>query len=160
VKVVDFDALPIELAIVRVKGNGSRRLAVFADPDCPFCAQLEQSLQAVDDVTVYTFLYPIGELHPKAVDRATRIWCAPDRDAAWLGWVAGKREPPEAGECATPIAEIADAAPNFWVNGTPSLVFGSGRATSGAMDTDALEKLLDEGPLPRELAAGDAGQLR
>ena len=35
---VSFDSLPLELAMKKVKGNGSRRMAVFSDADCPFCA--------------------------------------------------------------------------------------------------------------------------
>jgi thiol:disulfide interchange protein DsbC len=32
---VAFDSLPLDLAIKKVKGNGSRRLAIFSDADCP-----------------------------------------------------------------------------------------------------------------------------
>jgi len=63
---IAFDALPLDLAIKRVKGNGTRKLVVFSDADCPFCARLENELKSVDDVTVYTFLYPIDQLHPDA----------------------------------------------------------------------------------------------
>src|SRR5262245_22578127 len=34
---IDFAKLPLEKAIKTVKGSGKRRLAVFSDPDCPFC---------------------------------------------------------------------------------------------------------------------------
>lgn len=152
-KSVDFEALPLDLAIKRVKGDGRRRIAVFADPDCPFCASLEQTLAGVDDVTVYTFLYPIDELHPEATDRATRIWCAADRDAAWLGWLLEKREPPAAAGCEAPVARIVEIAPNFWASGTPSLVFGSGRTTAGALPRENLEMLLDESKLQRDSAS-------
>src|SRR5512135_797531 len=36
---VAFDALPLDLAFKRVKGNGARKLAIFSDADCPFCAK-------------------------------------------------------------------------------------------------------------------------
>ncbi len=55
---VAFDSLPLELAIKKVKGNGARRLAVFSDADCPYCARLENELKSIDNVTIYTFLYP------------------------------------------------------------------------------------------------------
>ena len=55
---VAFDSLPLDLAIKKVKGNGERKLAVFSDADCPFCARLEKELKSVDNVTIYTFLYP------------------------------------------------------------------------------------------------------
>ena len=40
---VDFNSLPLDQAIKVVKGNGSRKLVVFSDVDCPFCKQLEQN---------------------------------------------------------------------------------------------------------------------
>ncbi len=48
---VAWDSLPLDLAIKRVKGNGARKLVVFSDADCPFCARLEKELKGVDDVT-------------------------------------------------------------------------------------------------------------
>ena len=49
---------------------------VFTDVDCPFCARLEQTLQDVDNVTVYNFMYPIDSLHPAARNKQKAIWCA------------------------------------------------------------------------------------
>ncbi len=153
---VDFKALPTELAIKRVKGSGKRQIAVFADPDCPFCTKLEQSLEGVDDVTVYTFIYPIESLHPGATARADRIWCATDQDAAWRAWVLeGRDVPATAGSCASPTAKIAAIASKFGVNGTPSLVFGSGRVVYGSVSREAIEGYLDEPALPTAPAQAD-----
>jgi hypothetical protein len=80
---IDFASLPLADAITTVRGDGSRVLAVFSDPDCPYCRKLEQELAKLDNVTVHTFLYPLGELHPEARQRAIAVWCAPDRAAAW-----------------------------------------------------------------------------
>ena len=152
--VVDFDTLPLELAIRRVKGNGSRRMAVFADPDCPFCTRLEQSLASVDDVTVFTFLYPVAELHPEAHARASAIWCATDQDAAWLAWLLKHRAPPAAAaDCAAPLADVASIVTRYNVQGTPSLVFGSGRVLSGALPSEAINEYLNE---PRLAVPGTA----
>jgi thiol:disulfide interchange protein DsbC len=43
---VAFDSLPLELAFKRVKGNGARKLAIFSDPDCPYCARPNRSSRA------------------------------------------------------------------------------------------------------------------
>src|SRR5215510_3374323 len=67
---IDVAKLPLEKAIKTVKGSGKRRLAVFSDPDCPFCQQLEKELASVTDVTIYTFLYPLAEVHPDAPKKA------------------------------------------------------------------------------------------
>ncbi|WP_305016795.1 thioredoxin fold domain-containing protein [Mycobacterium tuberculosis] len=45
-----------------MKGNGSRKIAVFSDPDCPFCKRVEQEFEKMNDVTVYILLYPIEQL--------------------------------------------------------------------------------------------------
>ncbi len=76
---IDFASLPLDRAIRTVRGDGRRKLAVFADPDCPFCHELEQTLAGITDVTIYTFLYPLAELHPEAPAKARALWCAPDR---------------------------------------------------------------------------------
>src|SRR5262252_6316819 len=56
---VAWDSLPFNLAFKRVKGDGSRKLAIFADADCPFCKRLEADVKKLNDVTIYTFLFPI-----------------------------------------------------------------------------------------------------
>jgi thiol:disulfide interchange protein DsbC len=149
--VVDFQALPFELAIKRVKGSGRRRMAVFADPDCPYCAQLEETLREVDDVTIYTFVYPVDSLHPLASAHANAIWCAADRDLAWRTWMLERKPPAPAApaDCAAPLQQITAIAPEFAVRGTPSLVFASGRVAYGALPADKISGYLDEARLPR-----------
>ncbi|MBF6682364.1 DsbC family protein, partial [Acinetobacter baumannii] len=56
---IDFASLPLKDAVVWKSGNGKRKLAVFADPNCGYCKRFERDLQSVKDVTVYTFLYPV-----------------------------------------------------------------------------------------------------
>lgn len=80
---VDFASLPLDKAIVKVKGSGERRIALYSDPDCPYCRQLEPELDKLTDVTIYTFLYPLTQIHPDAMRKATIVWCAPDRVRAW-----------------------------------------------------------------------------
>ena len=41
---IDFAQLPLQDAIKTVRGDGSRKLAVFSDPDCPYCKGLEGEL--------------------------------------------------------------------------------------------------------------------
>ena len=74
---IDFASLPFANAIKVVKGNGARKIAVFSDPNCPYCKKLETTLQSVDNVTVYTFLYPV--LSPDSTAKSKAIWCATDR---------------------------------------------------------------------------------
>ncbi|MGH8208526.1 MAG: DsbC family protein, partial [Steroidobacteraceae bacterium] len=90
---IDFNSLPFDLAIKTIRGDGSRKLAVFADPLCPYCRQLEQEMQGVTNVTIYTFLFPLETIHPGASVKAVEIWCSKDRSAAWSKWMLQKVDP-------------------------------------------------------------------
>jgi thiol:disulfide interchange protein DsbC len=142
---VDFNSLPFDRAIKVVKGNGKRRLAVFADPDCPYCAQLEKELSKLADVTVYTFLYPLANIHPDAPARARAIWCAQDRSSTWTQWMLEKKTPSTAPECKTdPVDELVTLGRQLRINGTPTMYLENGRRVDGMVDAARLDKLLNE----------------
>ena len=142
--VVDFSQLPLDKAIVKVKGSGVRKLAVFSDPDCPYCKQLEQELKDVTDVTIYTFIYPLADLHPDAPRKARLIWCAGDRAQAWEQFMLEGREPAAAGsDCEVPIGAVADIATKFWITGTPGMVFPNGKLVPGVIPRAQIETLLN-----------------
>ena len=101
---IDLASLPLELAIKKVKGKGERRLIVFSDADCPFCARLEDEMKDVDNVTIYTFLFPIDQLHPDAARKSRMIWCAADRVKAWDDFFESGKLPDNKGECYNPVA--------------------------------------------------------
>ena len=142
---VDFSRLPLDKAIVKVKGDGSRKLAIFTDPDCPYCKRLEKELSRVSNVTVYIFLFPLAQLHPDAPRKATAIWCAPDRIKAWDELMLSGHEPPapQAG-CDTPIADIARLGQEINLDGTPGLIFSNGKLVPGAISAEDIEKLLND----------------
>jgi len=138
---VDFSTLPLQDAIVSVRGRGTRRLVVFADPECPFCKQLEGMLQERPDITVYTFLVPI--LGPGSVDKAKAIWCAKDRDAAWGAWMREGKLPSTRPDCDTGALDRNLALRSkHTIRGTPTLIFGNGTRTSGALTALQLEREL------------------
>jgi thiol:disulfide interchange protein DsbC len=146
---VDFDSLPLDQAIKTVRGNGTRRYAVFEDPLCPFCRKLEQETHDLTDVTIYTFLFPIEQLHPGATERAREIWCAPDRSAAWSEWMLSPASPapngaPSAGtKCSQdPLSANAALAKQLRVNATPTLIFSDGSRVTSAISKDELERHL------------------
>lgn len=137
---VAFDSLPLDRAIKQVKGDGSRQLAVFEDPNCGYCKQLHRTLNDVDNVTVYTFLFPI--LSPDSTTKSRNIWCAPDRVQAWRGWMLEGKAAPEA-QCDTPIEANLKLGRQLNIQGTPALFFSDGSRVNGALPLDALKKKLD-----------------
>jgi thiol:disulfide interchange protein DsbC len=136
---VAWGELPLNLAMKKVKGNGSRKLAVFSDADCPFCARLEQTLKDIDNVTIYTFLYPIDQLHPDAARKSKLIWCAPDRMKAWDEFFASGALPSNNGDCDNPVAATAELGQKLKVSATPTLVFEDGSIVPGALPAPSLE---------------------
>jgi thiol:disulfide interchange protein DsbC len=136
---IDFDSLPLDRAIKRVKGNGSRKVAVFSDPDCPFCKRIEQEFEKMNDVTVYIFLYPIEQLHPKAMDRSKAIWCSANRLKAWDDYMLRGTAPTAKSDCANPVADLVEYGKKRGINGTPTLVFADGSRVPGALNASQLE---------------------
>ena len=136
---VEFSDLPLSLAIKHVKGDGSRKIAVFSDPHCPFCVRFENTLQEVTNITVYTFLYPLESLHPGATDTAKNIWCAPDRAATWTAWMVNKKKPAAISCKADEVTTMVKLGEKLKVNGTPTIFFADGHRISAALDKDQLE---------------------
>lgn len=140
---IDFNSLPLNQAIKVVKGNGSRKLVVFSDVDCPFCKRLEQNeLANIDDVTVYTFLYPIESLHPDAANKSKSIWCAPNRVKAWNDWIFNNKLPSSAAKCDVPLENVGEMARKYGVTSTPTLFFADGKRMLGAQPHKEIERYL------------------
>ena len=138
---VDFNTLPLNLALKQVKGDGSRKVAVFADPDCPFCVRFEKTLQDVTNITVYTFLFPLESLHPDAMEKTKRIWCTKDRQSTWAAWMLTHKELPAAKDCnIEALNTLVKLGEKLKVTGTPTLIFEDGRRVPGALDKEGLEE--------------------
>lgn len=137
-----FEQLPLDLAFKKVKGDGSRKIAVFSDPDCPFCKRLEQSFTKLDNVTIYMFLFPLEQLHPKAPAISRAIWCSPDRVKAWDEYMLKGIVPKAAGTCDNPVDKIVEFGQSKRISGTPTLFFADGKRVPGAIPLEQVESLL------------------
>lgn len=126
-------------------GSGPRKLAVFLDPDCPWCRKLHAGLHEIDDIEVHVFLFPVEALHPGVREKSIRILCATDPRAALDAALQG--------EAVTGTKNCADAAPRIDaithfaqthdITGTPTLVAPDGRVHGGYLAPDALRAWLD-----------------
>ena len=140
---IDFNSLPLEQAIKVVKGNGSRKLVVFSDVDCPYCKRLEQNeLTNITDVTIYTFLYPIEQLHPDAASKSKLIWCANNRVKAWEDWIFNNQLPKSGGTCEVPLEKIGQLAKKIGVTSTPTLILSDGKRMLGAQPYKEIERAM------------------
>lgn len=140
---IDFSSLPLDQAIKVVKGNGSRKMVVFSDPDCPFCKRLEQNeLSNITDVTIYTFLMPLDQLHPDAANKAKAIWCSADRVKSWQDWVFNGQLPKKSANCDAPLDKVAALARKLGVTSTPTIFFADGKRMLGAYPAAEIERAL------------------
>ncbi|MEY4752667.1 MAG: hypothetical protein RJA44_342 [Pseudomonadota bacterium] len=140
---IDFASLPLKDAIVWKNGNGKRKIAVFADPNCGYCKKLEKDLVNVKDVTVYTFVIPI--LGGDSPDKSKSIWCAKDNTNVWRDWMVNGTPPPRTmGQCdASAIERNSALARKHKVNGTPAIVFEDGSRAPGAIPAAEIERRLN-----------------
>lgn len=137
---IDFDKLPLELAVKKVKGNGKRKLAIFTDPNCSFCRKLERELSRVSDVTVYFFMYPI---FPGSDEIVRNVLCSKNPVKAWDDWMLSEIAPARA-TCATQTDKVMALGQKLHVNGTPNLVFANGMQSPGYLSAADLERNLNE----------------
>ncbi len=139
---VDWSLLPLNKAIVSGDPDG-KPLAVFTDPDCPYCRKFETELKNAKGIKVYTFLMPLEQLHPMARMKSEAIWCAKDQHAE-LQAVMLEDKMPEKASCENPLADIAELAAQLNIHGTPTLIAGDGRVRSGGVGTAELSKWLNK----------------
>jgi thiol:disulfide interchange protein DsbC len=137
---IDFDSLPLDLALKKVKGNGKRRLAVFTDPNCPYCRRQEKEMVGLTDATIYTFVLPIL---PGSDEKAKAIWCAPDRLKAWEDHMLRSVDPKPGKSCdTTALTRISMAAKKLNIIVTPTLVFEDGIINPGWLRQELLDEHL------------------
>ncbi|ASP16428.1 hypothetical protein HMPREF9120_01470 [Neisseria sp. oral taxon 020 str. F0370] len=141
---IDYNSLPFDMAIKEVRGNGKLQVAVFSDPDCPFCKKLEHEFAKMTDITIYSFMMPLASLHPDAARKAEQIWCQSDRTAAWINWMRKGVMPPQVAACDNPVAETTSLGEQFGFHGTPAIAFPNGKTTAGYVPMPQLEKLIKD----------------
>lgn len=139
---VNFAELPLKDAMVFKQGDGSRKMAVFADPNCGYCKRFERDLLGLQNVTIYTFLMPI--LGPDSTVKSRDIWCTKDAATAWRAWMIEGIAAGKAGESckAEVLARNVDLGRKHRVNGTPALFFEDGTRKAGALPVKLVDELL------------------
>ncbi|MEO7727839.1 MAG: DsbC family protein [Burkholderiales bacterium] len=138
---ISFNQLPLNLAVKKVKGKGTRKLAYFGDPNCGYCKKFEQDLTKINDVTIYVFLYPV--LGPESLEKAKSIWCSKDKIKAWDDQLVNGVAPTAAGTCDTSAIDKTLAfgkAKN--ISGTPTMFFVDGQRVPGAIPVEMIEQRL------------------
>lgn len=144
---VDWNKLPLKLALRLVIGNGSKRIAVFTDPECPFCKRLEQeTLIKLNNVTIYYFLYPLS-IHKNGIVDSKKILCSENPLSSYLNFMKNDKALPNTATCNNAdslniIKAIADKYVH--IDEAPTIVLPNGDVVTGLVPSDYLMQLINE----------------
>lgn len=148
---IKFDDLPLNQAVKTVIGKGTRKLAVFADPNCGYCKRFESDVITLADTTVYTFLYPI--LTADSASKAKQVWCSADRVKAWQDWMIRGVPLTATEKCDNPIEKVTALGQRLGLKVTPVSFFADGTRLEGAVPKDNLESRIAAASSTPALAA-------
>lgn len=141
---VDVKGIPLENAIILGDPKAEKKVIVFDDPDCPYCARLHEELKKINaerkDIAFYIKMYPLA-IHPNAYEKSKAIACKKSvkllEDA-----FAGKKLPKP--DCETQeVDNNIRLAEGLGINGTPALVMPDGRLFPGYAPADVLLGVID-----------------
>lgn len=140
---IKFTDLPMKDALRTVRGDGTRVIAVFADPNCGYCKTLEKNLLTMDNITIFTYLIPILSADSTAKSKA--IWCSAEPSKTWISWMVQQVPPPAVkADCTNPLDRNLALAKKLGVTGTPAIFFSDGTRIPGAVSKETIEKKFAE----------------
>ena len=138
---IKWSDLPLDRAVKQVRGDGKRVLASFEDPNCGYCKKLAKDLGKLDNITIYTFLYPI--LSPDSLEKSNQIWCAADKAKAWNDWMQDGKPLTGKSDCdTTAVRKSVELGRKLAITGTPTLFFADGERVPGAVPLTQIEEKL------------------
>lgn len=144
--IIDWNKLPLGVAIKKTKGNGENHIAVFTDPDCPFCKRLEaETMSKLNNVTIYYFLFPLA-IHPNAVEHSRQIICSDDQESAMTAFMAKGATISKYATCpnAKNLEIMQQAGESIvQINSTPTIILPNGRMITGLVPADYLSKMIE-----------------
>jgi len=138
---IDWKKLPLQDALKSVQGTGKRQIAVFSDPNCPYCKQLEAELKKLPDVTIYTFVLP---LKSQSIKPSKQVFCEKNPAQAWEDLIGKGLQPQSTKSCNNPVERNIALAKSLNIQGTPAIIFSNGLKLMGAYPADQIEKIWTE----------------
>ncbi len=138
---IKWGSLPFGDAVTTARGSGRRKIAVFSDPNCPFCKRFEKDLAKLDDITVHIFLYPV--IKPESVAQTKSVWCSKDRARAWNDLMLRDAQPSAKPDCDTPVEKLVALGRKLGANSTPTWFLENGERYQGAIPVEEVTRLLD-----------------
>jgi len=141
---IDLGRIPLDKAVVMGNPKAAKKVIVFDDPDCPYCAKLHEEIKKIikkrKDIAFYIKLYPLA-MHPEAYEKSRAIVCAGTAKALEDAF-AKKELPPANCETGEMDANIK-LAEELGIKGTPGIILPDGRLVPGYLPEEALLGLID-----------------
>ncbi|MEO0608761.1 MAG: DsbC family protein [Pseudomonadota bacterium] len=122
-------------------GEGERHVSIIADPACPYCAQLAESVIALGDVEASVYL--VGSVGGRAIPET--VYCASDPETALYQAYTRNLNPGPSCERAMAVARNERAARTLGLSGTPILIRDDGAIRYGMLGPSDLDAWLKGG---------------
>lgn len=135
-----FNNLNLNDAIKTVRGDGSRKIAVFSDPNCPYSKRYEAELSKLNNVTVYTFITPVGG--QTSASLAQDIVCSNYPSNTWRNWMINGVLPAKNNCNAESVEHNLPLYQKVGARGTPFSILIDGRTIGGAAPASEVDKML------------------
>ena len=126
-------------------GKVKHVVTIFTDVDCGYCRQFHREIDKVLalGIEVHYLFFPRTGPNTESWEKAERVWCAPDRNAALTkAKLGGDLPKPNCGS--TPVEDHWSLGRKIGVRGTPSMFSESGELIGGYLPPATLAKALDE----------------
>jgi thiol:disulfide interchange protein DsbC len=143
-KKVDLKKIPLENAIVLGNAKAEKKIIVFDDPECPYCAKLHEEIKKIvakrTDLAFYIKMYPLA-MHPGAYEKSKAVVC--QKSAKLLDDAFAGKKLPKA-ECETQeIDNNIKLAEELGINGTPAMILPDGSLVPGYVPGEELLGIID-----------------
>jgi len=140
---VDVSRIPLGNALVLGSPSAHRKVIVFTDPDCPFCARLHKEMKRVveerKDIAFYIKLFPLPA-HKDSYWKANAIEC---KKSLTMMEDNFQGRPITKDNCGTKeIDDNIKLAQSLGILGTPTLILPDGTVHEGTLPADKLIQLV------------------
>ena len=138
-------SVPLGDALVLGGKTAPKKVIVFTDPDCPYCATLHQEMKKVVakkmDIAFYVKLFPL-KVHPDAYWKSKSIIC--NKSIQLLEDNFEKKPIPKIDCTSAEVDKTVTFADKNGISGTPTVIFPDGSLYQGSAEADKLIKMIDD----------------
>lgn len=144
VNLIPYSKIPLKDALILGEDKAEKKVIVFTDTDCPFCAKLHNELKKIvakrKDIAFYIKLFPLP-FHKDAYWKSKTILC--ERSLRLLDDAYEGKQIPKPRCEAKEIDENIRLASELGITGTPTIILPDGRVFVGFLTEERLRALID-----------------